>query len=487
MSASEDPQYTVGDLHHTAGSHQLLDLGDFMVRGMDLVLRASVIVAFLAGLLPGTVISARQGADPDIRDLHRYLRGYEIIRADPERIEEDVRFKGRLSLALRDRTLDMILDPIDLRAPEYTAEETGPGGRIRTSAQRAAATYKGDLPGLSHSQARFTLDGEKIEGLILTPADWYYVEPLRNFVHSAERSDLIVYRRSEIREQAFGVCGTTLAHRISQVGDGLAPRAMEAEGTVQVAQVATEADYEYVTALGDSTGANNEILQILNQVSGIYETELGISFQVVYQHAWATASDPYSSTSASDILNEFTDYWVRNPPGMGYDLAHMWTGKNMDGSTVGIAWLGVVCSAPRHSYGVSQRLTSVPAKYIVTAHEIGHNFGATHPDQANPSQTTCANTIMNSSIGTGVSFCEYSRNQIGEHVANNSACLTAGGMPCDINRDGMRDIADVQTLVNVILGTVTSSDACDLNHDGRIDVLDLQALCNVILGFCGCP
>ncbi len=450
-------------------------------------LRAGVVCALIAGLLPGTVTSARQSTDPDLRDLHRYLRRYEIIRMDPERAEEDVRFRGRLSLALRDWTLDMILDPIDLRAPGYFAEVTAAAGRTRISAQPAAATYKGVLPGLRDSQVRFTFDGERVEGLILTPADWYYIEPLRNFVRSAMRSDLIVYRRSDIREQAFGVCGTTLAHRISQARDRLAMRAMEVEGSVRVAQIATEADYEYVTALGDATSANNEILQILNQVSGIYETEVGVSFQVVYQHAWATADDPYSSTSASGVLNEFTNRWATNPPGTGYDLAHMWTGKNMDGSTVGIAWLGVVCSAPRHSYGVSQRLTSVPAKYIVTAHEIGHNFGATHPDQADPPQTTCTNTIMNSSIGTGVSFCEYSKNEIGEHLSAYSACLTDGGMPCDVNRDGVRDIADVQALVNVILGTAASSGTCDINHDGRVDVLDLQALVNIILGLSGCP
>ncbi|NWG13010.1 MAG: hypothetical protein HXY20_05685 [Acidobacteria bacterium] len=441
----------------------------------------------LASLLPGAVIDARQGADPDLRDLHRHLRDYEIIRMDPERAEEDVRLRGRLSLALRDWTLDMVLEPIDLRAPGYVAEETGDAGPARIPERPVASTYKGILVGMKDSQVRFTFDGSRIEGLVLTPADWFYVEPLRNFVRSAVLSDLIVYRRSAIREETFGMCGTTLAHRIGQAPERLQLRAMAAEAGVRVAQIATEADYEYVTALGGSTAANNEILQILNQISGIYETELGISFQVVYQHAWATTGDPYSATSAGSILNEFTSYWVNHPPGVGYDLAHMWTGKDMDGSTVGIAWLGVVCNAPRNSYGVSQRLTSIPAKYIVTAHEIGHNFGASHPDQANPPQTTCANTIMNSSIGTGISFCEFSRDEIGEHVSAYSSCLAAGSMPCDVNSDGLRNIADVQALVNVILGTASPSGACDINHDGRVDVLDLQALCNVILGLCGCP
>jgi hypothetical protein len=103
----------------------------------------------------------------------------------------------------------------------------------------------------------------------------------------------------------------------------------------------------------------------------------------------------------------------------------MWTGKDMDGSAIGIAYLGAVCYARTYSYGISQRFNSSPGKYILSAHEIGHNFGANHTEQADPPQTDCDNTIMSSYVGNGTSFCPYSRNEIATWVAQHNACMAS--------------------------------------------------------------
>jgi len=265
-----------------------------------------------------------------------------------------------------------------------------------------------------------------LEGVILTPDEWYYVEPRRNFTPGADPARFVIYRRSDILPEAFGTCATSLAERIGEGREFLEPLALPADGATYVAEVATEADYEYVTALGGSSAADSAILDIMNQVDGIYQTQLSVVLQVVYQHTWASAGDPYASTAPSTMLSEFRNHWNSNFYSLSYDLAHMWTGKDMDGSTIGIAYLSVVCNARSYSYGISQRFSASPGKYILTAHEIGHNFGATHTESADPPQTDCNNTIMNSSIGTGTDFCPYSRNEVSAHVAAYSSCLASG-------------------------------------------------------------
>ena len=130
------------------------------------------------------------------------------------------------------------------------------------------------------------------------------------------------------------------------------------EAAQYTADVATEADNEFVAALGGSSNANNEILSILNQVDGIYQAELSIALRVTYQHTWAGSSDPFTASSASQLLNEFSTYWNSNLTfNDTFDLAHLWTGRDLDGTTVGVAYRGVVCKYRATSYGLSQRDT----------------------------------------------------------------------------------------------------------------------------------
>jgi hypothetical protein len=296
-----------------------------------------------------------------------------------------------------------------------------------------------------------------------------------------------VYRASDIIPDAIGTCGTSLAERVGKAMEMMGPQIMEAGG-ISVADVATEADYEYVTALGGSSSANSAILGILNQVDGIYQSQLSLSLRVVYQHSWSTSSEPYSSSTPSSLLDQFRSHWEANFGSVNYDLAHMWTGRDLEGSVVGIAYLGVVCNSRSYSYGISQNLNSAPAKYILTAHEIGHNFGATHTEQANPPQPNCSNTIMNSSVGTGTTFCQFSKNEVATHVSQNSSCLaTMTTSNCDLNRDGQINASDIQLLVNVILAISPCPGNCDVNKDGQVNVADLQRLANVVLGISGCP
>ncbi|MBZ5496659.1 MAG: IPT/TIG domain-containing protein [Acidobacteriia bacterium] len=385
-----------------------------------------ILVTFLPGMAPHESAGAMQRSAATREQIDRILQRYDRVRMDTARVAQQVRDTGEFRIATPDQIFDVVLEPYDLRASGCVAEEELPGGARSELARAPAHTFRGTVPRLWDSEARFTVRDATLEGVILTPDEWYYIEPLRNFSPSSDPSEMVVYRRSDIRPEVLGVCGTTLAHRIGEARELVEPRMLAATSGVRAAQVATEADYEYVVACGGATEANATILDILNQVDGIYQSQLSISLQVVYQHVWSTPTDPYSSTAPSAMLSEFRDHWNANFYYVPFDLAHMWTGKNMDGSTIGIAYLSVVCEARSYSYGVSQRLTSSPGKYLLTAHEIGHNFGATHTEQASPAPTDCGNTIMNSTIGTGSTFCPYSRAEIAAHVASASSCLTSG-------------------------------------------------------------
>jgi hypothetical protein len=399
-------------------------------------LRLVVVLIALTGFL-ATLIKAGAAPKPAgnrLQGVEKFVRKHQSFELDAAVAARQVRESGRLLLATADRSFDLELTPNDLRAANYRAEEVVAGGGVRSVSMGNVHTYRGSVRGLEGAEARFTIDDEKIEGVIITRGDLYYVEPLRNYTTASGNSDYVVYKGSDVIEDALGTCGTTLDGKVNaefaRLSSSYTPQAGGAVGNRQV-DLATEADYEYVAYFGTSAAADTEILSIMNQVDGLFRTEFNVTFKITYQHTWATSADPYNSTSSDVILNEFTNYWNANM-GQPRDLAHMWTDKPMDGgSTVGIAWLGTVCRDAAHAYGLSLRYVN-GLKYSIAGHEIGHNFGATHPDQQSPPVSECSGTLMNSIVGSTFDFCGFSQSQMNSYLSGNAGCLTVVSTPATL-------------------------------------------------------
>ena len=242
----------------------------------------------------------------------------------------------------------------------------------------------------------------------------------------------MVYSHADIKPGEDLKCGVLLPKRLQGGVDRVTAQVEAASSTNPTKyefDIATEADYEYVQALGGSENANREIRGILNQVEGVYQSELLLQLRISFQHAWTMEDDPYTAINASDLLYEFIEHWNANfAAEENYDLAHIWTDRERtDFHIGGLAHVAVVCSVRSSSYGLSKRQTEIPDKYVTPAHEIGHNFGAVHPNEVHPPVPTCTNTIMTSGIFGGgnkqLTFCQFSRQQIATHVSGNNSCL----------------------------------------------------------------
>ncbi|MYC82100.1 MAG: hypothetical protein F4X19_08420, partial [Acidobacteria bacterium] len=253
------------------------------------------------------------------------------------------------------------------------------------------------------------------------------MEPLQRYLASAQSSELVVYRHSDIKSEQDWKCGARLPRSLQRGVHKVEARVAASTATKYQVEVATEADYEYVQALGGSDKANSEITSILNMVDGVYQSELLLELSVTFQNTWATDKDPYSGTAHAGLANQFRSYWNKNfAASKNYDLAHLWTGKDLDGNVFGTAWTEVACSNRVYSYGLSERKTFVPLKHVLAAHEIGHNIGANHTDEASPPAEGCTSTMMTSRLNSSskLTFCEYSRDEIASHVSSHNSCLT---------------------------------------------------------------
>jgi Metallo-peptidase family M12 len=366
-------------------------------------------------------------------ELNKLLRKYDLLKLNPKQLASQIRTNGELRLRTSAHDFELRLTPHDLRSKGYRAQVIGADGSPRELPRTSVNTYIGQVKGMVRAQARLTISEGVVQGAIITETGRYFLQPARALSKNAQADEIIFYRDEDLIGEP-ATCGVTLGEQVglaaernkAAVNDRSTSSQINASQStpfapMKLVRLATEADAEYVTALGGPNQANNQILSIMNQVDGIYQVELGTTFQIVFQNAWTdAAADPYSSTLAQTRLYQFANYWNANFSAVQRDAAHFWTATEMD--AVGIGFLSTICRYPPQAYAMSTRFPDSPLNPIasstiaVTAHEIGHNLSAVHTNVVTPSlpfdiSQSCGSNIMQSIVG-GTTFCEYTRFQI---------------------------------------------------------------------------
>ncbi|MEM7204423.1 MAG: M12 family metallo-peptidase [Planctomycetota bacterium] len=253
------------------------------------------------------------------------------------------------------------------------------GTALREATPAPCTTYRGELPGgMGRVAASLVGDGTVRATILWRDAMWS-VQPLRDAVPGAPGPLHVVYRQRDLDLPPVR-CGTT----------GLAPAAPPPPAAAalgssfEVAELAIDADEPYYRALGSSTVAvQNDVTAVMNAVDAIYQRDVRVT------HAITTiivrTAPVYTTSDPGGLLNEFRDRWNMSHGAVPRDVAHLFTGRTRYTSTIGIASLGVVCNIGR-AYGLSftRFSSSMGSRVGLTAHELGHNWGASHCD-ADPS------------------------------------------------------------------------------------------------------
>ncbi|MEM9411288.1 MAG: M12 family metallo-peptidase, partial [Planctomycetota bacterium] len=107
--------------------------------------------------------------------------------------------------------------------------------------------------------------------------------------------------------------------------------------------------------------------------------------------------DPYTSSDAFTLLSQFRNEWLNNQGAIQRDVAHLFTGKSIQGGTIGIAWtIGGICTTSGYCLSESDFNNALVCATDLTAHELGHLWNGSHCNcnsfTMNPS-ITCANNF----------------------------------------------------------------------------------------------
>jgi hypothetical protein len=370
------------------------------------------------------------------QDLQKSFKNFNITRLDAAQLR-GASANSSLNIQTAEKNFVLNLTPRNLRAWNYRAETTTADG-LRTLAFPPVETFRGRIAGETDSEVRLTIDGATVEGYFATRGQRFFIEPARKYSESAAEADLVVYREEDFINPEGFTCASELGEKIERGKAMVAAEAAAATSAMRVIEIATEADFEFVNLMGGANPANAEILSILNMVEGVYESQLGLTFDVVYQHAWTT-SDGYNGASSNTLIESFRGFWNTNRTNVSRDVAHLWTAKP-NVLAQGLAYMNAICRLPHFAYGLSGRVDWTPAKFDVTAHEIGHNLNASHAEEPQG----CGSTIMNSVLyaDTPLTFCTFSRNEIASFVSVNGSCLSeraSGAARFDFDNDRKAD------------------------------------------------
>jgi hypothetical protein len=186
-------------------------------------------------------------------------------------------------------------------------------------------------------------------------------------------------------------------------------------------EVSLIADSAFQQAEGsDPTAA---MLARLNIVEGIFSEQVGLLILAGEVRLVSADADPFTTTKPTTLLEQLGKYRAATPAVRALGLAHLMTGKDLDGTTAGIAYVGTVCDKER-AVSLSQRSYGTTISALIMAHELGHNFGASHDGEAGtPCASTAAGFIMAPSV-TGYGTFSHCSIDTMKPVIASASCIT---------------------------------------------------------------
>ncbi len=303
----------------------------------------------------------------------------------------------------------------------------------RSVAGGAIVPYRGQLAGNDDSWARIVIADGVPSGLIWDGNELLAIE--RPGDNLAGAATAIIYRLAD----AFVAPGSMTCGAGGKPVSGEAVyKALAAELSATAARVSLGSQIN-IGAVGDAlfasihgADAHRAIVERLNNVDGIFTSEVGVTINVPLVQVYADSGADNYPFSASDLaltlLDELAAYRDGEPNQHLNGLTHLWTGKNIKGSdgdisTVGIAYTGALCDR-RFGAGLSEgRNRSFDS--LIAAHEIGHNFGAPH-DGESPCADVTGDFIMATNLNGSRQFSQCSLDQMADDIARAEAqgCIT---------------------------------------------------------------
>lgn len=386
------------------------------------------------------------GETPRIEGVSAYeIQSIAVPAGIPESVDIKFELNGRMETVHLVRT--------SLRSPKARLLLDRGNGTLEEAPLPPHRTYRGTLLSTGTVASASIIDG-RITAMVDLPSDTLFIQPASELIPGRKAGEHVIYRHANVHpigdhrcgndEFKLGVPDWMIDMPLDPAAGGVVEPSEGGVGgtTPSIAEIAFDADFEFFQ-LNASNAINvvNDIETVMNNVSTVYDRDVNITYEFTTFVVRTTAADPYTTVIMNDLLCEFRNKWNTAPENqIQRDVAQLFTGKNVTGNVIGLAWLGVLCnqvgndcaSVNNLAYScVESRFTGVADfRTSLSAHELGHNWQAQHCDTANPCNIMCS--AINSCQGTTGTNLKFSPTEQGQIIAFRNAVGCDPALPAPI-------------------------------------------------------
>ncbi|MFM7155273.1 MAG: M12 family metallo-peptidase, partial [Bacteroidota bacterium] len=310
--------------------------------------------------------------------LFKSFTSYEVFEIDAQSLANLVQNNTESNpvLSLGGHQWSLSLSSSQLLSENYTLRVETPEG-VSVITQQPNIAFKGYEAG--GGKVRLTIDKEFIMGFIEQSGLSWYIEPLYYLEPDAPRNWFVVYERASVKKDPNVSCGVTEA--MEKAAEMERDHESEAEqlGVYEV-ELAIASDQLMLAKYGSTGAVEGHNIAVINMVEGDYTGSFNhdLCYNIVTQYVATTFPGPWSSSNdAGTLLGSFQSWGQGGGFGVNFDIGELWTDRDFNGGTVGIAYLNGVCNTVKY-HCLQDFTNNSDFLRCMTSHEIGHNFSATH-------------------------------------------------------------------------------------------------------------
>lgn len=327
-------------------------------------------------------------------------------------LKSESTFHDQYEITLNRVPYDLFLEEVNLTGEGYRVQLYDGKDVITYEPQQETKTYKG-INKTTGGQVRLTISGDFVYGFIEVGTETFYIEPAVFYDKAQSPQSMLVYSNKDVAIYPEKTCAFD-----ENIHSGKSNISTHQKNSPNcgIVQYAIACDYSMLVKYGSVANLINRNLGVMNNVqsnyigwfSRNYIFEIGEQFLVT-----CSGCDPWtSSTDSGDLLDSFSS-WGGSGFSVNHDVASLWTNRDFDGTTIGVAWVGAVCFTS-YKYNINQDFNSNAQQIrVLLAHEMGHNFGASHDASGAPH-------IMAPSVSSSTTWSSQSQTQVNAHMSGTS-------------------------------------------------------------------